>query len=99
MQTCVILSNLETSSFPIITALAKQEDGLNLILLSDAVFFLDDSTKKDFFDELEKYKVNLYITIEDMEKRNCQLKNNLQIVTYESLVEMLLSEQTSSINL
>jgi sulfur relay protein TusB/DsrH len=99
MQTCVIISNLETSTFPIITSLAKQEEGLNLILLSDATFLLDDSTKKDFFDELEKYGVNLFITIEDMEKRNCQLKSNLQILSYESLVEMLLSEQTSSINL
>ena len=99
MQTCVIVSTLETSTFPIIIALAKQEEGLNLILLSDSVFLLNDSTKTDFFDELEKIGTNLYITIEDMEKRNCQLKPNLQILCYESLVEMLLSKQTSSINL
>ena len=99
MQTCVIVSTLETSTFPIIIALAKQEEGLNLILLSDSVFLLNDSTKTDFFDELEKIGTKLYITIEDMEKRNCQLKPNLQILSYESLVEMLLSEQTSSINL
>ena len=99
MRKCVILSDLKTSTFPIIIALAEKEDGLNVILLSDAVFLLDNSTKNDFFDELEKHGVNIYVTTEDMEKRKCKPKTNLQIVSYESLVDMLLSEHTSSLNL
>ena len=98
MKKCIILSDLETSTLPLIKSLAEKEKELNLVLLSDAVFLLDNSSNDDFFDELEKYEVNLYITKEDFEKRNCQSKGNLQIVSYESLVEIMLSEQTSVLN-
>jgi len=83
---------------PLIKSLAEKEEEMNLVLLSDAVFLLDDLSNDDFFDELEKCEVNLYITKEDFEKRNCQSKSNLQIVSYESLVEILLSDQTSVFN-
>jgi len=98
MKNCIILSDPETSILPLITSLVEREEELNLVLLSDAVFLLDDSSNDDFFDELEKNRVNLYITKEDFEKRNCQSKGNLQIVSYESLVELMLSEQTIVIN-
>ena len=83
---------------PLIKSLAEKEEEMNLVLLSDAVFLLDDLSNDDFFAELEKCEVNLYITKEDFEKRNCQSKSNLQIVSYESLVEILLSDQTSVFN-
>ena len=98
MKKCIILSDPETSTLPLIKSLAEREKELNLVLLSDAAFLLDDSSNDDFFNELEKNEVNLYITKEDFEKRNCQSKGNLQIVSYESLVEIMLSEQTSVLN-
>jgi sulfur relay protein TusB/DsrH len=98
MKKCIILSDPETSMLPLIKSLAEKEEEMNLVLLSDAVFLLDDLSNDDFFDELEKCEVNLYITKEDFEKRNCQSKSNLQIVSYESLVEILLSDQTSVFN-
>lgn len=98
MKKCIVLSDSETSTLPLIKSLAERAEELNLVLLSDAVFLLDDSSNGDFFDELEKYGVNLYITMEDFEKRNCQSKRNLQIVSYEFLVEIMLSEQTSVFN-
>ena len=98
MKKCIILSDLETSTLSLIKSLAEREKELNLVLLSDAAFLLDDSSNDDFFNELEINEVNLYITKEDFEKRNCQLKGNLQIVSYESLVEIMLSEQTSVLN-
>jgi sulfur transfer complex TusBCD TusB component (DsrH family) len=82
-----------------ISELAKQKDGLNLILLSDAVFLLNDPTQQSFFDEIEKYGANLFVTSDDIEKRNPLPRYNHQILSYESLVELLLSEQTISINL
>ena len=98
MKKCIILSDPEPSTLLLIKSLAEREKELNLVLLSDAAFLLDDSSNDDFFDELEKNEVNLYITKEDFEKRNCQSKGNLQIVSYESLVEIMLSEQTSVLN-
>ena len=98
MKKCIILSDPETSTLPLIKSLAEREKELNLVLLSDAAFLLDDSSNDDFFDDLEKNEVNLYITKEDFEKRNCRSKGNLQIVSYESLVEIMLSEQTSVLN-
>ena len=98
MKKCVILSNSETSTLPLIRLLAVREEALNLVLLSDAAFLLDDSSNDEFFNELEKYGVNLYITKDDYEKRSCQPKGNLQIISYESLVELMLSEQTKVIN-
>lgn len=98
MKKCVILSNPKTSTLPLIKSLAEREEALSLVLLSDAGFLLDDSSNDDFFDELEKNKANLYITKDDFEKRNCQSKTNLQIISYESLVELILSEQISVIN-
>jgi sulfur relay protein TusB/DsrH len=98
MKKCVILSNSETSTLPLIRSLAVGEEALNLVLLSDAAFLLDDSSNDEFFNELEKYGVNLYITKDDYEKRSCQLKGNLQIISYESLVELMLSERTKVIN-
>lgn len=97
MKKCIILSNPETSTLHLIKSLAEKEKELNLVLLSDAVFLLDDSSQDDFFDELEKKDVNLYITKEDIEKRKCQSKGNLQIISYESLVELLF-DQTCVIN-
>ena len=98
MKKYIILSDPETSTLPLIKSLAEREKELNLVLLSDAAFLLDDSSNDDFFNELEINEVNLYITKEDFEKRNCQSKGNLQIVSYESLVEIILSEQTSVLN-
>ena len=41
MQKCVILSNQEKSTLPLVKSLAENE-GMSLILLSDAGFLLND---------------------------------------------------------
>ena len=98
MQTYVILSDLDDSIPPIIRSLAEQKEDLNLILLSDSVFLLND-LPDTFFKHLEDHGVNIYAIRDDVEKRSPQNMNILNLIDYETLVDLLLAGQVKVINL
>lgn len=98
MTTYVILSDLDDSTPPIISSLAEQKEDLNLILLSDSVFLLND-LPSTFFKHLEDHGVNIYAIREDIDKRNPQNKNILTLIDYETLVDLLLAGQVRVISL
>ena len=98
MNTFVILSDLDDSALPIIRSLAEQTEDLNLVLLSDSVFLLNDLSN-DFFNHLENHGVNVYAMREDVDKRNPQNKGILNLIDYEALVDLLLTERVRVINL
>ena len=99
MQTCVILSTPETPRLPLVLSMAKKEKKMNVILLSDAVFLLDDASNENFFKTLEDCDVTIIATRDDLEKRKLLSKDNLMVVDYESLVNILLSEPTRTVNI
>ena len=97
MQTCVIISNLEKSVLPLVKSLAENEV-INLILLSDSSFLLNDSDLVNYFDYLEEKGVKIFITKEDLEKRGFLSKKDIYVIDYEMLVDILVSENMKVFN-
>lgn len=98
MNTYVILSDLDDSTPSIIRSLADQKKDFNLILLSDSIFLLND-LPDTFFKHLKNRGINIYAIREDVKKRNPQNENILDLIDYETLVDLLLEGQVKVINL
>ena len=71
---------------------------MNLILLSDAVFLLDDSSNESFFKSLKEYDVSFIVTKDDLEKRVSRTCDNVLVVDYKTLVNLVLSDSTRTFN-
>ena len=99
MHQCVIISDIKPASLQIVHNLAMKNPDTELYLLSDAVFMLSDHSLTGVFIKLQNESVSIFVLEEDVQRRNPRYMEGVDILTYESFVDQLLSTNISTINL
>jgi sulfur relay protein TusB/DsrH len=98
MSKLIIISKTSPEDLPLIQELFKRNKDNVLVLLSDAVFLLNDNKLIENFQELFSSS-RIFALNEDIQKRDPINKNLVISISYEELVNLLLKEDTSIVNL
>ena len=99
MRQCTIISDINPTALQLVLELAKKNNQTELYLLSDAIFMLNDIQLDELFGKLHSQKVDIFVLEEDVEKRKPTLRERVSVISYDSFVNRLLSNNTQIINL
>lgn len=97
MSKLIIISKTCSKDLPLIQELLKRDKDNVLVLLSDAVFLLNDNKLIEDFQELFS-SGRIFALNEDIHKRDPININLVIAISYEELVDLLLKEETSIVN-
>ena len=98
MSKLIIISKTCSKDLPLIQELLKRDKENGLVLLSDAVFLLNDNKLIEDFQELFS-SGRIFALNVDIHKRDPININLVNAINYEELVDLLLKEKTSIVNL
>lgn len=99
MRHLIIISDIEASSLKLAQDFAKSDIHIELYLLSDAVFMLNDNKLSKLFEDIQELGTLVFTLKEDFEKRVPVFKDYINLISYEEFVERLLSNEVKIINL
>jgi len=96
---CVVISTLKPSKLELAVDLSERIEGLKIILLSDAIYMLDDKKLNYIVKRAATTGTSIYALSNDVEKRGLKINHKISIIDYEELVDILLMPDGITINL
>ena len=98
MGKIVIISKIDHDVITFSKTLAAEGQQLKIILLSDALFLLENEQIQEELKSELSAKIQFYALDEDIEKRNVK-HDIIQIIDYHKLIDILMEPGNSIINL
>ena len=99
MSKLIILSKNCTQDLPLIQGLVEKNKDNILVLLSDAVFLLNNDKTIDFFNTIVSSETKILALEEDIAKRNPKNKYFVTATSYVELINYLFNKERSIVNL
>jgi len=99
MRRIIIITKLKPGALQTAVEIGEKSGDNGIILLSDAVFMLINEEISMKLREINTKGVNIYTLKNDVEKRGIKVQPFVEIVDYNSLVDILLEPDTNTINL
>ena len=99
MTRCAIISDYNTSTLQLVVKIANKKPGLEVYLLSDAVFMLSERMLESCFKELLASSADVFVLEDDAKKRDIKSKKEFKIISYETLVDRLVKNNIKIYNL
>ena len=95
-----ILSGYNPSKFEIASQIAEKSQKQKVVLLSDALYLVSDNKNHETINKMLRLGVSFYALESDMAKRGLSIASKkVTPVTYDQLVELLLDNEGSIVNL
>ena len=99
MKRIIIITKLNPRALQTAVEIGEKGGDNGIILLSDAAFMLINEETSMKLREANTKGINIYALRNDMEKRGIKVQPFVEIVDYDSLVDILLEPGTNTINL
>lgn len=99
MKRIIIITKLKPRALQTAVEIGEKGGDNGIILLSDAAFMLINEETSMKLREANTKGINIYSLRNDMEKRGIKVQPFVEIVDYDSLVDILLEPGTNTINL
>ena len=99
MKRIIIITKLNPRALQTAVEIGEKGGDNGIILLSDAAFMLINEETSMKLREANTKGINIYSLRNDMEKRGIKVQPFVEIVDYDSLVDILLEPGTNTINL
>jgi len=99
MGRIIIITKLKPGALQTAVEIGEKGDDNGIILLSDAAFMLINEKFSMKLREANTKGVNIYALRNDIEKRGIKIQPFVEVVDYDSLVDILLEPGTNTINL
>ena len=98
MGKIVIISKIDHDAITFSKTLAEEGQQLKIILLSDALFLLENEQLQEELKSELSAKIQFFALDEDIEKRNVK-HDIIQIIDYHQLIDILMEPCNRIINL
>lgn len=99
MRRIIIITKLKPNAIQTAVEIGEKSGDNGIILLSDAAFMLINGEFSMTLREANTNGVNIYALRNDVEKRGIKVQPFVEVVDYDSLVDILLEPGTNTINL
>jgi len=99
MRRIIIITKLKPSALQTAVEIGEKGGDNGIILLSDAAFMLINGEFSMKLREANTKGVNIYALRNDVEKRGIKVQPFVEVVDYDSLVDILLETDMKTINL
>jgi sulfur transfer complex TusBCD TusB component (DsrH family) len=99
LSKCALISDYNPSTLHLVVKIAEKKPGLEVYLFSDAIFMLSDKRLEGYFKELLASSASIFVLEDDAKKRDIIPQKGFDIISYETLVDRLIKNDTKIYNL